>query len=112
MIFAENYLLLFNFLFNFILSFSLLSLATKIPQFRFASTVASTDLGSADHGFEKDRVKKHLGETNTKEFTYFVLGNGRFVYASAARLALIKVIKFIYQTRVTKSEYLININFL
>lgn len=64
----------------------------KLPQFRFASTVPSTDLGSVDHGFEKDRVKKHLGETNTKEFTYFVLGNGRFVYASAARLALIKFV--------------------
>jgi ubiquinol-cytochrome c reductase iron-sulfur subunit len=66
--------------------------ATKIPQFRFASSLASTDLGSADHGFEKDRVKKQLGETNKKEFTYFVLGNGRFVYASAARLALIKFV--------------------
>lgn len=70
----------------------------KLPQFRFASTVASTDLGSVDHGFEKDRVKKHLGESNTKEFTYFVLGNGRFVYASAARLALIKVLLIVRQT--------------
>jgi hypothetical protein len=76
------------FLLRCIFSFSAVN---KLPQFRFASTVASTDLGSVDHGFEKDRVKKHLGETNTKEFTYFVLGNGRFVYASAARLALIKV---------------------
>lgn len=39
-------------------------------------------------------MNKVAGEANTKEYTYFLLGNGRFVYASAARLALIKVIYF------------------
>jgi ubiquinol-cytochrome c reductase iron-sulfur subunit len=43
-------------------------------------------------GFVKDRVKKTAGEENTKEFTYFLLGNARFIYASAARLALIKFV--------------------
>jgi len=48
-------------------------------------------LGSADGGFEHDRIHKATGSGNTREFTYFVLGGTRFVYASAARLALIKV---------------------
>ena len=50
-----------------------------------------TPFGSADGAFEKDRIVKKAGETNTREFTYFMLGGGRFIYASAARLALIKV---------------------
>ncbi|RYG69059.1 hypothetical protein EON64_03690 [archaeon] len=46
---------------------------------------------SPDHGFENDRIKKVAGEENSRDFTYFVLGGARFIYASAARLALIKV---------------------
>ena len=53
---------------------------------RHATTFASTD-GT----FEKDRIMKNAGGKNTRDFTYFMLGGGRFVYASAARLALIKV---------------------
>lgn len=65
---------------------------------RFASTSASAptlnvglDLGSVDHGFEKDRINKS-DEQNTRAFTYFMLGGGRFIYASTARLALIKFV--------------------
>jgi len=49
------------------------------------------NLGSVDHGFEKDRINKSE-EQNTRAFTYFMLGGGRFVYASTARLALIKFV--------------------
>lgn len=69
--------------------------ALKPSHVRFASTdPAVVGFGSPDMGFVKDRVKKTAGEENTKEFTYFLLGNARFIYASAARLALIKVVKF------------------
>ena len=54
---------------------------------RFAS-----NLGSVDGLFDKERFNKANGEENSKAFTYFLLGNGRFIYASTARLALIKVI--------------------
>ena len=47
--------------------------------------------GSQDGGFEKDRIVKAPGDPSRKEFTYFMLGGGRFIYASVARLALIKV---------------------
>jgi len=57
---------------------------------RSAGTV--TGLGSADHGFEKDRIQKSAGDPTRREFTYFMLGGARFVYASAARLALIKFV--------------------
>lgn len=59
-------------------------------QYRAAAT-GNVGLGSADGSFEKDRIKKELGEPNSREFTYFMLGGARFVYASAVRLALIKV---------------------
>lgn len=55
-------------------------------------TAASTNIGSYDGGFEKDRIKKKAGEVNTRDFTYFLLGGARFIYASAARLALIKFV--------------------
>jgi ubiquinol-cytochrome c reductase iron-sulfur subunit len=58
---------------------------------RFASTV-NVGLGSPDHGFEKDRIQKAAGESNSRDFTYFMLGGGRFIYASAARLALIRFV--------------------
>jgi hypothetical protein len=61
-----------------------------VSQKRFGS-YANVGLGSADGGFEKDRIPKAFGEENTRDYTYFVLGGARFVYASAARLALIKV---------------------
>ncbi|CAN0592137.1 unnamed protein product, partial [Laminaria digitata] len=42
-----------------------------------------------DGYFEKDRVAK--GDPGKREFTYFMLGASRFLYASTARLILLKV---------------------
>lgn len=52
---------------------------------------AVSGMGSADGAFEKDRISKVAGDPTRREFTYFMLGGARFIYASAARLALIKV---------------------
>lgn len=57
--------------------------------FKRAASVAGN--GSQDGGFEKDRIVKAPGDPTRREFTYFMLGGARFVYASAARLALVKV---------------------
>mmetsp|Transcript_21109 Transcript_21109/g.59015 ORF Transcript_21109/g.59015 Transcript_21109/m.59015 type:complete len:215 (-) Transcript_21109:12-656(-) len=57
---------------------------------RSLSTTAN--FGSADGSFEKDRIVKAAGDTNQRDFTYFMLGGTRFVYASAVRLALIKFV--------------------
>jgi ubiquinol-cytochrome c reductase iron-sulfur subunit len=59
-------------------------------QFRVASS--NVGHGSFDGGFEKDKVPRVAGEPNSREFTYFLLGGARFIYASAARLALIKFV--------------------
>ena len=48
--------------------------------------------GSVDGAFEKDRIPKAPGEGNQREFTYFMLGGARFIYASAVRLALVKFV--------------------
>lgn len=62
------------------------------PQARgFAAASTTVNYGSPDHLFEKDRINKAAGEENTRDFTYFTLGGARFIYASTARLALIKV---------------------
>ena len=42
-----------------------------------------------DGYFEKDRVPR--GDPGKREFTYFMLGSARFLYASTARLILLKV---------------------
>ena len=49
-------------------------------------------LGSYDGFYEDDKIAKKPGDPNKREFTYFVLGTGRFIYASAARLIALKVI--------------------
>ena len=49
-------------------------------------------MGSTDGYFEHERIKKAPGDPTRREFTYFMLGGARFVYASAARLALIKFV--------------------
>lgn len=61
-----------------------------LTQIRKASTAVG-EFGSTDGAFEKDRIVKKAGDGNQREYTYFVLGGARFIYASAARLALIKV---------------------
>jgi ubiquinol-cytochrome c reductase iron-sulfur subunit len=66
---------------------------------RYASSSASSsvapsmDYGSVDHLFDKDRIQKTAENPgNRRDFTYFMLGNGRMIYATTARLALIKVV--------------------
>lgn len=59
-------------------------------QARFAS-YENVGFGSTDGTFEKDRIVKSAGENNNRDFTYFMLGGPRLVYASAARLAVVKV---------------------
>eukprot|EP01038_Epipyxis_sp_PR26KG_P012613 gene12613-16912_t len=61
-------------------------------QFRGLATSPSLGLGSADGGFEKDRIKKNPGDKNQRDYTYFMLGGARFVYASTVRLMLIKFV--------------------
>lgn len=61
------------------------------PAFTKRCAGAVSGNGSADGGFEKDRIVRAPGDPTRREFTYFMLGGARFVYASAARLALVKV---------------------
>lgn len=58
---------------------------------RCAGTTGVENYGSVDKAFEKDRIVKAAGDPNRREFTYFILGGARLIYASAARLALINV---------------------
>ena len=46
------------------------------------------NLGSVDHYFDTDRVKKAPGQGTSREYNYFVLGGGRVLWATGARLAL------------------------
>eukprot|EP00640_Fibrocapsa_japonica_P004012 CAMPEP_0113933740 /NCGR_PEP_ID=MMETSP1339-20121228/1047_1 /TAXON_ID=94617 /ORGANISM="Fibrocapsa japonica" /LENGTH=221 /DNA_ID=CAMNT_0000935189 /DNA_START=118 /DNA_END=783 /DNA_ORIENTATION=- /assembly_acc=CAM_ASM_000762 len=57
---------------------------------RLFSAKSLDDCSSQDGGFESDRLP--VGDPNKREFTYFMLGCSRFIYASAARLAAIKFI--------------------
>lgn len=63
-----------------------------VAKFQFRTAATGVGHGSFDGAFEKDKVPKIAGEANSREFTYFLLGGARFVYASAARLALIKFV--------------------
>ena len=54
-------------------------------------STAAKSFGSVDGAFEKDRIVKGPGDANNRDFTYFVLSGTRLIYASAVRLALIKV---------------------
>lgn len=67
--------------------------ANLIPRVSTSSFSTSSDnYGSFDGGFEKDKIQRGANEDNSKNFTYFLLGGARFIYASAARLALIKFV--------------------
>lgn len=52
---------------------------------------STSNFNSTDGYFETERIKKAPGSPNNRNFTYFLLGAGRVVYASTARLALISV---------------------
>jgi len=47
---------------------------------------------SFDNYYEKDKLHKQPGDPNKRDFTYFVLGGARFIYASAARLVALKFV--------------------
>ncbi|TFJ85162.1 hypothetical protein NSK_003585 [Nannochloropsis salina CCMP1776] len=47
---------------------------------------------SFDNYYEKDKLHKKPGDPNKRDFTYFVLGGARFIYASAARLVALKFV--------------------
>jgi hypothetical protein len=49
------------------------------------------NLGSIDHYFDTDRIKKTPGQGTRRDFNYFVLGGGRVLWATGARLALMSV---------------------
>mmetsp|Transcript_26957 Transcript_26957/g.59266 ORF Transcript_26957/g.59266 Transcript_26957/m.59266 type:complete len:213 (+) Transcript_26957:54-692(+) len=49
---------------------------------------SNSNFNSTDGYFESERIKKLPGQSNNRNFTYFLLGAGRLVYASTARLAL------------------------
>lgn len=57
----------------------------------YLSTTATENYGSPDTLFEDSRLQGSDGQTK-RAFTYFVLGSARFLYASAARVAIIKTI--------------------
>jgi hypothetical protein len=60
--------------------------------FRSVNTFVETvEYASPEKLFTESRLKKAAGESNRRDFTYFVLGGSRFIYASAARVVLIKV---------------------
>lgn len=48
-------------------------------------------LGSVDHGYEDDRIDK-VAEPERRAFTYLMVSSLRFVYASAARLMVVKFV--------------------
>jgi len=60
------------------------------------STTKVDNLGSYDGFYEDDKITKKPGDPNKREFTYFVLGTGRFIYASTARLIALKVSGWIH----------------
>jgi len=49
------------------------------------------NLGSVDHGYDADRIDK-VSDPEKRAFTYFLLGGARFMYASTARVILIKFV--------------------
>lgn len=50
------------------------------------------NIGSVDGGFEKYKIEKQPGDEGRRDFVYFMLGGGRFVYVTAARLILMKFV--------------------
>lgn len=62
------------------------------PSFRGLSVVSDpSKMGSQDGLFEKVRLPKNADGSNNRDFTYFMVGNTRMIYASVARLGVIKV---------------------
>jgi hypothetical protein len=51
----------------------------------------SGNMGSVDGLFESEKIDKSPGDANRRDFTYFMLGGGRLVWATTARIALLSV---------------------
>jgi hypothetical protein len=58
---------------------------------RCQSSLSKPDYSTVDGSYENDRIPRKPGDPNRRAFTYFVLGSGQFIYASVARVALMKV---------------------
>ena len=69
----------------------IIAFRSPAPSLVQRSIHAVSDNGSTDGSFEGDRIPKAAGDPSRREFTYFMLGGARFIYASAVRLAVIKV---------------------
>lgn len=50
------------------------------------------DYSSPDTGFDDYKLKRAPGDPTRREFTYFMLGGGRMLYASVARLTVIRFV--------------------
>lgn len=55
------------------------------------TTQALDQLGSVDHEYEKTRIDR-VAEPDRRAFTYLMLSSVQFVYASAARLLVVKLV--------------------
>mgnify|MGYP003386953763 CR=1 FL=1 len=64
------------------------STTTSTPS---TTTSIRTNYDSIDTGFHDYKIDRKAGDPTRREFTYFMLGGGRLLYASVARLAVIRV---------------------
>jgi ubiquinol-cytochrome c reductase iron-sulfur subunit len=70
---------------------ALRSLATSVPATAKPASPSLHDLGSVGRMYEDDRIDK-VAEPERRAFTYLMLSSLRFVYASAARFAVVKFV--------------------
>ena len=81
---------------NFLYSVSIANpLFSKVKTAGLATLPGGTsgpDYSSPDHGFEEYKIKREAGDPTRREFTYFMLGGGRMLYASVARLTVIRFV--------------------
>jgi len=61
------------------------------PRFNFSTEPSLHELGSVDHGYEKDRIDK-VADPDRRAFTYLMLSGARFAYASTARVLLLRFV--------------------
>jgi len=80
----------------------------------FVNTVklSTGRLGSPDDLFDAERIRKNPGDPTRREFTYFMLGGARLIYASAVRVALVKVSSYLRNNFWFDLAYLINFKFV
>ena len=66
--------------------------ANLTKAFSFSTQNSADHHGTYDTLYEDAKIDYSEGDPAKKEFTYFMLGGARFIYASLARAALIKVV--------------------